>query len=126
MKQWKGFACVLMAGLFVACEKENSFENELTASASTRQAAVSKEYTVEITSSGFIPAELNVPSGTPAMWVNSDERVHDVTSSTGKFSSGDMNPGDTYSFTFNGIDDHTYFCSKHNGETGVIHVKGIK
>lgn len=126
MKQWKGLACVLMAGLFIACEKESSFENDLTASASARAAAANNRYTVEITSSGFNPIELNVPSGQPVMWVNTDDRVHDVISSTGKVNSGDMSPGDTYSFTFNGIETHGYYCSKHAGETGTIHVKGIK
>ncbi|HEX2628482.1 MAG TPA: plastocyanin/azurin family copper-binding protein [Chitinophagaceae bacterium] len=127
MKQWIGIACLLVAGSFAACEKESSFENELTASASSaRETATSYEYTVEITSNGFNPIELNVPSGAPVMWVNTDDRVHDVISSTGKVNSGDMNPGDTYSFTFQGIEDHSYYCSKHSGETGTIHVKGVR
>lgn len=118
MKQWKGIACFLVAGLFAACDKD-SFENDL-ADVPTDQ------YTVEINSAGFNPTLMNVPAQQRVLWINADNRVHTVTSSTGNLNSGDMNPGDTYNFTFTAIGDYDYYCSKHSGETGKVSVKGVK
>jgi plastocyanin len=104
--------------MITACNKDE-FSNDL---ADVPQ----DQYTVEINSSGFNPSVLESPSGQRVLWINADNQVHTVNSANGDVNSGDIAPGGTFNFTFTGIGDYSYSCSKHAGETGIIKVKGIR
>ena len=118
MKQWTGIACLLFAGIFAACDKD-TFENDL---ADVPQ----DKYTVEINNSGFNPTIMNAPAGQRVLWINTDNKVHTVTSSSGDLNSGDIAPGSIYNFTFTAIGEYSYSCSKHPDEKGMVSVKGVK
>ena len=53
-------------------------------------------------------------------WSNGDSAAHTVTSDTGVFDSGNMNPGDTYQFTFTTPGTYTYHCSYHPFMQGTV------
>jgi plastocyanin len=60
-------------------------------------------------------------------WVNEDQNVHliQINSSDGKrvFETGDLQPGDTTSFTFSQAGNYIYFCSSDQISTGTITVE---
>lgn len=66
----------------------------------------------------FTPPTLEVQAGTVVTWTNKSDLVHTVTSGTpdnpdGMFDSGDIEPGETYTYTFNNPGTYDYFCIPH-------------
>jgi plastocyanin len=89
----------------------------------------------------FEPANLTVAKGTTVIWRNSSQTVHTVTDDPGKASnkadaalpsgaqawdSGNLNPGQMFSHTFDTPGTYKYFCIPHEaaGMTGTIVVTG--
>jgi plastocyanin len=67
----------------------------------------------------FNPDALTVKVGTTVTWINQDGYIHIVTSGTspsersGLFDSGNLNGGETFSFTFDETGTYDYFCIPH-------------
>jgi plastocyanin len=58
--------------------------------------------------------ELMIPLGTTVTWTNDDPTMpHTVTAADGSFDSGIMQPGDSWSHTFDKPGDLEYFCTLH-------------
>ncbi|MBI2831771.1 MAG: cupredoxin domain-containing protein [Chloroflexi bacterium] len=72
----------------------------------------------------FSSAIMSVAAGTTVTWANTGRSPHTVTSDTGIFSSGTMNTGASYAFTFQTAGTYSYRCIFHNGMTGSITVTG--
>ncbi len=73
-------------------------------------AALVADETVSITDSGYVPNTLTVPVGTTVGWTN-DASTNQTVSANGEagfFDSGLLAPGDTFSYTFNGVGNYTY------------------
>ena len=87
------------------------------------------ETTVTIENFAFMPAELTVPVGTTVVWTNEDSVAHTVTAGTpdspdtALFDSGDMNQGDTFSYTFDEPGSFAYFCTIHPNMTATVIVE---
>lgn len=79
--------------------------------------------TVSISGYAFNPASLTVSTGTTVTWTNNDSVTHNITSDTGAFSSSDLGPGQTYSYTFNQAGTFAYHCSIHTSMHGTVTVK---
>jgi len=86
--------------------------------------------TVNLVGFIFVPDALTINIGDTVLWRNTTLDFHTTTSGTGCISdgiwdSGDMNPGDTFSFVFNSVGNFPYFCIPHClfPQTGVIDVK---
>ena len=77
------------------------------------------------TSKGFSPNSIKVVLGVnnTVVWTNNDESPHTVTSDTGAFGSGNLAPGQTYSFTFTTPGVYQYHCTYHPWMTGTVTVK---
>ncbi len=78
---------------------------------------------VTIKDFAFTPATLTVPAGTTVTWTNDDAVPHTATASDGSFDSGNLNPGQSYSFTFSTPGSYPYVCQYHAGMTGTIVVQ---
>jgi plastocyanin len=76
-------------------------------------------------SPGYSPATITVVIGVnnTVVWTNDDSIPHTVTADDGSFSSGNMNPGNNFSFTFTSPGTYTYHCSYHSWMKGTIVVK---
>ena len=74
----------------------------------------------------FDPPTLNVQPGTTVRWTNSGTHAHTVTDRDGKFDSGDIAPGGTYSVTFQTPGTYRYYCKHHKGMEGTIVVGTAK
>ena len=80
--------------------------------------------TVIIQNFAFSPNNLTVKAGTTVTWINKDSTAHTVTSDSGAFtSSGNLNTGTNYTFTFTKAGTYPYHCSIHPSMTGQIIVQ---
>src|SRR6056297_222890 len=75
----------------------------------------------------FNPGNLEVEVGTTVTWENKSNEVHTVTSGSNRtydelFDSGNMSPGDTFTYTFNEVGQFDYFCRPHTGMTATVTV----
>ncbi len=73
----------------------------------------------------FKPAELSTPAGTEVTWTNDDSATHTATAKEGPdgFDSGDLESGDTFSFTFEEAGTYDYYCSIHPTMTASVTVE---
>lgn len=94
-----------------------------TQEASTTEATTTEsEFKVSIKNRSFSPAVATIKSGTTVIWTNDDSVNHTVDGGTA-FKSTVLQPGDTFSYTFNGAGTFTYFCDIHPSMKGKIVVK---
>ena len=72
----------------------------------------------------FTPARATVKAGTTVAWVHSGSNFHTATGLDGSWDSGNLQRGDTFSFTFNTPGTYRYICRQHvlNGMQGTITV----
>jgi plastocyanin len=87
-------------------------------------ARAATDHAVEIGDMVFTPAMLHVAVGDTVTWTNGDDRPHTVTAHGGGFDSGNLEPGQRYSFTFTGAGTFTYFCGYHDEMQATIVVEG--
>lgn len=76
----------------------------------------------------FQPVTLQVTAGTTVVWDNDDTMPHTVTSGAnrtadGKFDSGDLQPGRTFSYTFTKPGVYPYYCVYHPTMNGTVVVR---
>jgi len=68
--------------------------------------------TVNIENMAFAPASLSVERGTKVVWNNHDLVPHTVTAA-GKFDSGSIAPGKSWTYVATAPGRHDYVCSYH-------------
>jgi hypothetical protein len=82
---------------------------------------------IRLNITGSICPSLNATTSDQITWTNQDQQVHliHIESSDGKilFDSGDLQPGDTASFTISQAGNYIYACSSDQKSTGAITVK---
>lgn len=80
---------------------------------------------VEIKNFTFIPADIKIPAGTTVTWTNHDVVAHTATASDpkGVFDSGNLNPGQSFSFKFDTPGTYHYICTYHPFMKGTITVE---
>jgi plastocyanin len=74
---------------------------------------------------GYSPSTITVVSGANSTltWVNNDSSPHTVTADDGSFSSGNIAPGASFSFTLTTPGTYKYHCVYHPWMTGTVIVK---
>ena len=88
--------------------------------------AQGKNMTVSIKNFAFNPPNITVAPGTTVTWVNNDQTAHTATATdpSGVFDSGELQPGQSYSFTFDKPGTYAYHCEIHPDMTGTVTVSG--
>jgi len=76
---------------------------------------------VRIVDFSFNPSTLTVSTGTTVTWTNNGPSVHTVTGSG--WDSGQLQPGATYSHTFDTAGTYDYHCTNHPSMTASITVQ---
>jgi plastocyanin len=76
-----------------------------------------------LTTTAFNPNPLTISTGTTVTWMNNDSITHTSTSNGGTWSSGNVAPGGTFSFTFQSAGSFAYHCAIHPGMVGMITVQ---
>jgi plastocyanin/uncharacterized cupredoxin-like copper-binding protein len=87
--------------------------------ASRSEAATSN---VDMQNFAFTPAEVTVRVGDTVTWFNKDSEPHAVQG--GPMNSPDIQPGSSFSHTFDQVGHVDYLCRIHTYMTGVVHVVG--
>jgi plastocyanin len=70
----------------------------------------------------FHPATTNAKAGQKVTWSNDDSTTHTVTADNGSFNSGNLNPNQSFSFTFPQSGSVKYHCSIHSFMHGAVSV----
>ena len=78
---------------------------------------------IEITKHKYSRPTLTVPAGTTVTWLNRDEDVHTVVSTTQAFRSAGLETDEAYSYRFAKPGVYEYFCTLHPLMTGKVIVK---
>lgn len=104
-----------------------------TATAAPSAAATAAASGKEVAQQGFAlnPKALEIAVGTTVTWTNKDSTRHTVTSGTpsakdGKFDSGPLTSGETFSFTFAQAGTVSYFCTLHPTTAGLMGTVVVK
>jgi plastocyanin len=71
---------------------------------------------------GYSPATITVMIGmnSTVTWVNRDSAPHTVTATDGSFNSHNLDPGQSYTYTFTRPGTFSYYCSYHNWMKGKV------
>ena len=69
--------------------------------------------TVVINRLAFTQAVAEITRGTTIIWKNEDQLAHTVTADDGSFASGMIEPGTSWSYTFNAPGSFAYHCTPH-------------
>jgi plastocyanin len=83
-----------------------------------------EEYTISMSAMAFSPEELTVPVGSTVLWTNTNTLAHTVTADDDSFASGLLEPGETFSQTFNEPGEYQYYCELH-GDPGRLGMAGV-
>jgi plastocyanin len=92
-------------------------------SASPRQTAARRPVTVVLRNTTFVPGRVQITAGTTVIWRNDDQLIHTVTANDKSFDSGLLQPGKTYSRTFDKPGEYPYYCLPHPFMKGVVVVR---
>jgi amicyanin len=74
----------------------------------------------------FVPAEVRIAPGTTVTWVNCEPEnidAHTSTADGGAWDSGFLQPGETYSRTFDEAGAFPYHCTPHPFMRGTVAVE---
>jgi plastocyanin len=66
----------------------------------------------------FQPETVRVSSGTTVTWTHRGKSPHSITADDGSFDSGRLDPGDSFSFTFEDTGAYPYHCIYHGAAGG--------
>jgi plastocyanin len=78
---------------------------------------------INIETTGFVKNSMTIAQGAKVLWINKSSLPEDVTSNDGSFSSGTLQPGQSFMYTFNNLGTFNYYSSKNTSLTGTIIVK---
>ena len=99
-----------------------------TATAATREASPqaspgTEACTIDIRDFAYHPAQTEIAVGTTVTWTNRDTVPHTATATDRTFDSGILDPGKSYSFTFEKTGTFDYACLVHPQMKGTIVVR---
>ena len=90
----------------------------------TSSEPISGEVKIKISNLSFNPETVTISKGSKVIWTNNEAVIHTITSDNGEFtSSGQLNQGQSYEFTFADSGEFPYHCTPHPNMTAKIIVK---
>lgn len=84
------------------------------------------DHQVEIENFTFGPSTMTVAVGDTVTWTNIDSAPHTVTAEDGSFDSGNLDEGQTFSFTFAAAGTYAYICDFHSDMTATVVVQAAE
>lgn len=87
---------------------------------SPQRATAQQSVTVQMVDFAFNPGTITVEVGTTVTWVNQGAVPHTATGNNGEFDTGQLEPGQSGSVTFDTPGTFNYFCQIHPNMTGSI------
>lgn len=83
-------------------------------------------HSVEIRNFVFSPARLEVAEGDTIVWINRDAAPHTATDSAGRWDSGELATGESWSWIAGKAGRISYLCVYHPSMTGTITVRAVE
>lgn len=117
-------ACVALAG---CGSQESGFTRVGDEEVTMRPDRLRSEATIDMKGISFSPATVRVRAGGQVTWRNRDRVAHTVTQGTElyhRFTSGAVEPGETYAKTFHTAQRIGYRCTIHPNMQGTLLVEG--
>jgi plastocyanin len=108
----------IAAGALVACVIKLAVADGYAASPSPAPAASPSLVTIK--DFGFSPSTVKIHVGDTVRWKNNDSVSHTATSTSKGFDSGNLDNGQSFSFTFTKSGSYSYVCSYHPSMTGIV------
>lgn len=87
------------------------------------EATPSTDHQVSIVDFSFMPQRLRVRGGDRVTWTNNGEAPHTTTAAGGVWNSGILQPGESFTSTFNAAGRFRYRCQLHRQMLGLILVR---
>lgn len=99
----------------VGCSKSSKTATTTTKATSTTAKSVNAGAVITISEYQFSPAQVTIKAGQSVEWKNDGNVAHTVTETTTPrtFASADINPGQSYTQTFDKPGTYNYVCSIH-------------
>lgn len=115
---------VLAGGYLIYRSYSNKYSTTNTTTTQPTPTNTPTANTVSIVNMSFSPSSLTVTAGTTVTWVNNDSVTHTVTETDNQTGpkSGNLAPGQSYTFTFSSAGTYQYHCSIHTSMTGSVTV----
>ncbi|HEX6940204.1 MAG TPA: cupredoxin family copper-binding protein [Longimicrobiales bacterium] len=88
------------------------------------RAPARREVVLEIRSLQFGTGRIEIDAGTTVVWKNADPVAHTATAADGSWDSGPIDPGKSWSRTFDRPGTYAYFCTPHPFMKAVVVVRG--
>ena len=104
---------------FVACSDD---DNGTTPNGSNNGNGDPPVNEVGMSPTSFLPSQLSITAGETVTWNNTDSMLHTVTSEDGLFDAN-VQPGASFSYTFESAGTYAYECTLHPGMVGTINVE---
>jgi plastocyanin len=82
-----------------------------------------RQHTVTIDATSYSPKTLTVRAGDTIVWVNKDLLTHTVTAKTGRFDSGDIATGKSWTYTVEAEGLFAYVCTYHPTMKGTLRIR---
>jgi plastocyanin len=128
---------VVAAGTLALTRKSDTSNNSQTSSNNSQPSSNNKSAsnnsssqpaagTINIKDMMFTPSQISVAVGGTVTWTNNDTTAHTVVDDLSNVdgpNSGDIAPGQSYSFKFTKAGSYQYHCSIHPSMRGTIVVK---
>ena len=71
----------------------------------------------------FQPEGLTVAAGDTVVWLNRDMVPHTATSASGRFDSGELAPGKSWTYTVRSTGEFNYICAYHPLMKAILRVR---
>lgn len=89
----------------------------------TPDAGTARPGTARIVQFAFVPATMQVDTGSAVIWTNDDPAPHTVTADNGTFDSKQMEPGADYAVVFDRPGIYAFHCEIHPTMVGAVEVR---
>jgi len=114
-------AVLLVAFIAVAgCGSGRPAKKTAPRKAEPGKAPAKMSVSVEISDFAMNPDNVTVSKGGKVTWTNKDSVVHTVTADNGEFDSDQIDPGKTWSHTFDTAGTFGYHCTIHPSMAGTV------
>ena len=108
---------VLFAMMMIVASLSGCLEDDSTISqggTDTNDTEIeNQDGSVNISNFVFEPSELTILINNNVTWLNLDSATHTATDDGGDFDSGNLDNGDSFTFSFNTVGTYEYHCDIH-------------
>lgn len=80
--------------------------------------SLARDASVSAVDDAFDPPDVEISEGDSVTWTNDGDTDHTVTASDGSFESGNLEPGDSFTQTFDASGEFPYYCEYHGTADG--------